>query len=43
MTYRHDVPASYSGVQDELIVDVADEHVYASLDGDLGVKTPDGV
>ena len=35
VVHRQDVPGNYSGVQDELVVSVADEHVYASLDGYL--------
>lgn len=35
VTHRFDVPGDYSGVQDELVVSAADEHVYASLDGYL--------
>jgi hypothetical protein len=35
VVHRQDVPGGYSGVQDELVVNAADEHVYASLDGNL--------
>ncbi|MGC5022024.1 hypothetical protein [Micromonospora sp. DT47] len=35
VVHRLDVPGGYSGVQDELVVNAADEHVYASLDGYL--------
>ncbi|WP_084961122.1 PQQ-binding-like beta-propeller repeat protein [Thermoactinospora rubra] len=35
VVHRQDVPGRYSGVQDELVVSAADEHVYASLDGYL--------
>ncbi|MBE1491477.1 PQQ-like beta-propeller repeat protein [Plantactinospora soyae] len=33
--HRRDVPGSYTGAHDELFVNPADEHVYASLDGYL--------
>ncbi|NUO60399.1 MAG: PQQ-binding-like beta-propeller repeat protein [Hamadaea sp.] len=35
VVHRQDIPGRASGVQDELIVNSADEHVYASLDGNL--------
>ncbi|SCL26680.1 Outer membrane protein assembly factor BamB, contains PQQ-like beta-propeller repeat [Micromonospora rhizosphaerae] len=35
VVHRQDIPGDYSGVQDELTVNPADEHVYASLDGNL--------
>lgn len=35
VVHRQDVPGRASGVQDELVVNPADEHVYASLDGYL--------
>ncbi|MEV6968663.1 PQQ-binding-like beta-propeller repeat protein [Hamadaea sp. NPDC051192] len=35
VVHRQDIPGRASGVQDELVVNPADEHVYASLDGNL--------